>query len=381
MSRLLYLVNDLDFFRTHRLALAQAALAESWEVGVAAPFHPEAARLAQSGFTVHTIPLGRRSMSPLAELRSLVAIWRLLRQERPDLLHTITIKPTIYGGIAARLAGTPRTVATITGLGYVFSPGSPRAWLLRSLARAAYRLALRRPSVRVIFQNPDDLALFTADGMVAPKQTALVLGSGVDLQEFRPQPEPPPPVCVILPSRLLWDKGVGEFVQAARMLRERGVAARMVLVGRPDPGNPSSVDEAQLSRWAQEGAVEWWGFRGDMPQVLAQSHIVCLPSYYREGIPRVLIEAAACGRPVVSTDAPGCREIARAGENGLLVPVRDAPALADALQRLIGDPALRRRMGARGREIVEREFALPIVIAQTLAVYEELRADVETGSR
>ncbi len=223
----------------------------------------------------------------------------------------------------------------------------------------------------MILQNPDDLERLAAAG-AARQRLVLIAGSGVDLQRITPQPEPDGPVAVLLASRMIWKKGVAILVEAARRLRAEGVAARFLLAGDSDPGNPAAIPPAQLADWAREGVVEWLGFEDDMPALLAGSHIVCLPSSYGEGVPKSLIEGAAAGRPLVTTDTPGCRSIARDGENGILVPPENPDALAAALRRLIEDPALRRQMGARGRAIAEAAFGLDRVNAETLALYRDL---------
>ncbi|MDH4225336.1 MAG: glycosyltransferase family 4 protein, partial [Deltaproteobacteria bacterium] len=224
---------------------------------------------------------------------------------------------------------------------------------------------------RTIFQNPDDLKLFVQKRLIHPAQALMIKGSGVDMKAFAPKKEAAGPPLVVLASRMLWDKGVGEFIQAAQRLQKQGIQARFALVGDPDPGNPSSVTADQLKQWAADGIVEWWGRREDMAQVFHQAHIVCLPSY-REGLPKVLIEAAACGKPIVASDMPGCREVVWDGQNGLLVPVKNALALADALETLIGDTPLRERMGQAGRAIALEEFPVEKVVALTLALYQGL---------
>jgi glycosyltransferase involved in cell wall biosynthesis len=227
----------------------------------------------------------------------------------------------------------------------------------------------------VIFQNPDDREVFLESHLVDPGKVALIRGSGVDTQHFFPQPEPSCAPLVILPARMLWDKGVGEFVAAARTLRAQGIKARFALVGDSDDKNPASVHSSQLREWEKEGVIEWWGWKENMEQVYAQAAIVCLPSFYREGVPKVLIEAAACGRPIVTTDMPGCREVVRHGENGFLIPVRDAGTLAKALLDLIKSPSTRREMGITSRIIAEKEFSMELVISQTLAFYQSCRND------
>jgi glycosyltransferase involved in cell wall biosynthesis len=234
---------------------------------------------------------------------------------------------------------------------------------------AAYRQLLGRPNVRVLVQNPDDRDQIARLTGATP---ILIPGSGVDVKRFVPRPEPPPPVVVLLASRMLQDKGIGELVEAARRLRAEGSDARFALVGKPDPGNPRSLSEAQLRAWHTEGCIEWWGHRADMPEVLAQAHVACLPSYYREGLPKFLLEAAAAGLPLVTTDSTGCREAVEPGHNGLLVPARDPAALASALAALIRDPGLRQRMGARSRELAETRFAADAVHRAVLGVYDRL---------
>ncbi len=277
----------------------------------------------------------------------------------------------MYGSLAARLAGVPRVANSITGLGYTFMKGGPSGWLLRALAVGLYRIALRGPLTRALFENHDDLEFFVGQQIVQRDQAVVVRGTGVNLAEFTPSPEPLGEPVVVLASRLLWDKGVGEYVEAARELKKARVPGRFLLVGVPDPGNPSSIGEDQLRAWAAEGVIEWLGRREDMPSVYAASCIAVLPSA-REGLPRTLVEAAACARPIVATDVPGCREVVRNEVNGLLVASGDPAALAAAVGRLLADPPLRRRMGEQGRLLVERELADGPIHAAILAVYREL---------
>jgi glycosyltransferase involved in cell wall biosynthesis len=271
-------------------------------------------------------------------------------------------------------------VHLLTGLGYVFTAQAGKAALLRRAVILSCKVAFRHSNQRVIFQNPDDRSVFVDNRILPLQETVLIKGSGVDVETYRPTPEPQGLPLVLLASRMLSDKGISEFVEAARSLRDAGVCARFVLAGETDPGNPTAISAEQLRQWANSKVVEWWGQQNDMQSVLAQAHIVCLPSF-REGVPKVLIEAAACGRAIVTTDAPGCREIVRHGENGLLVPVRDSRALAEALRLLIENAPLRARMGLRGREIAVQEFSLERVVKETLNVYRELLAAGRNGSR
>ncbi len=381
MAKLLYIVNESYFFMSHRLPIARAARAAGYQVHVAAPedhvWAPEGftvQALSDAGFAFHPIPLSRRGTNPWQEVRTLIALWRLMRGLRPELVHLLTIKPLLYGGLAARLLGVPGVVAAVTGLGQVFVSTGAGAGLLRRLAVMAYRIATGHPNGRVIVQNAGDMETLARSGAVKPERMVLIRGSGVSLSAFAPSPEPAGPPLVILPARMIWEKGVAEFVAAARLLRARGVEARFALIGDSKASNPRAVPEPTLEKWSREGGVEWWGRRTDMARVFAGAHVVCLPSTYGEGVPKVLIEAAACGRPIVASDIPGCREITREGENGLLVPPGDVEVLAAALARLIEDPALRRRMGDRGRELVEAGFSEDRVVTATLEVYRALLA-------
>lgn len=369
--KLLYVVNDGPFFLSHRLPLALAAREAGYEVHVATPPGAAAAEIQAQGLAYHPITLVRSGTRPVQEIASFLDLLRLYRRLRPGIVHHVTIKPTLYGGVAARLAGVPAVVSAVTGLGYLFVSRNAKTVLLRRSVTSAYRLALRHPRSRVIFQNPDDLAFFEERRLIRPRQAVLIRGSGVDMAAFAPGAAPAGPPVVLLAARMLWDKGVGEFMEAARTLRGKGVAARFALAGDTDPANPAAVPPSRLEAWRASGLVEWWGHRTDMAEAFNGAHVVCLPSY-REGLPKVLIEAAACGRPLVTTDAPGCREIVQHGVNGLLVPVGDAAALAAALQRLIDDPALRQRMGEAGRELAAKEFSLDKVIGETLTVYRDL---------
>ena len=351
--------------------MARAAQHAGFEVHVATPPSAAAGRIAEGGFEWHSIPLSRRSAHPLRELGTIRALMSLYRRLAPDLIEHATIKPVLYGGLAARLTRRPAVVTWMTGLGYAFITSGRAASLGRALLGRWYRWVLRRPGVRVIFENPDDRQIFLDRGWAEPSAAHLIKGAGVDPVQFTPAPEPGGVPVVALACRMLRDKGVGEFVAAARAVAETGRPARFALIGALDPGNPAAVSESTLRGWVDAGAVEWWGPKDDMPAVLRGAAVVCLPSY-REGLPRVLVEAAACGRAIVTTDVPGCREVVRDGVNGLLVPVRDAAALAEAIGQLLDDPARRRAMGAAGRVLMEREFSEERVVSATLGVYRDV---------
>ncbi len=370
--RILFVVNVEWYFWSHRRSLARAVRDSGCSVTVAAGVERNYRRAIESdGFRFIPLSLQRHSIEPISQLAYIWEVAHLYRKENPDLVHHITIKPVLYGSLAAKFTRIPAVINTIPGLGFMFLGTGPSGRIRRQVATIGYRIALSGERTRVIFQNPDDRELFVNQRIVPAEKTFVIRGSGVDPRCFVPGAEPNGTPIVLLASRLLYDKGVGELVEAAQVLRRQGTACRFVLVGAPDPGNPNSVSQNELEKWQSAGIIEWWGLRDDMPSVVQQSSIVALPSY-REGVPRILIEAAASGRPIIATDVPGCREIVKHGENGLLVPLRDAQAIADAITLLLKDPQLRARMGARGREIALAGFTEEHVIRQTLAVYHDL---------
>lgn len=375
---LLFVVNVDWFFLSHRLPLAIAARKQGLTVKVAAGNTGMSEKIRENGFEFIPLPISRSGTSLLKESQTIWHLFHLYRKLDPDVIHHVTIKPVLYGSIAARLLGSIPIVNAVSGLGYTFTD-SKRATGLRQLTTALYRLAFSHPKCKVIFQNPDDIAAFQTMHLVKDHQTVLIRGSGVDCSLFRPTSEPSGPPLVVLATRMLWDKGVQEYVDAVRLLRERGISARFALVGSSDEGNPTAVPVHQLQAWHADGIVEWWGHVDDMPRVFAESSVVVLPSY-REGLPKVLLEAAASGRAIVATDVPGCREIVRHEENGLLVPAQDPKALADAIERLLMDRDLRHKFGRRGRKIVESEFSVELVVRQTLDVYAELLGDKWPGN-
>ena len=328
--------------------------------------------LKREGFTVIPWHIKRGSLNPFREIYALVQVFAAYRRTRPDLVHHIALKPIVYGGFAALLCRDVPSVNTVAGLGHVFTSESRRMHVLRRVLLNLFRRVLKRKSAITAFQNIENRDFLVEAGVVSEEQAVVIRGSGVNVREFVPRPEPKGIPVVVMASRMLWEKGVGEFVAAAKIMRGQGVSARFVIVGESDAANPASIPEAQLLVWEKSGTVEWWRLRNDMPEVFAQSNLFCYPSYYGEGVPRVLIEAAACGRAIVTADVPGCRDVVHDGYNGLLVPARNAEALAHALDTLLKDPVLRAHMGARGREIAVQDFSEELVIEKTLAVYREL---------
>ena len=369
--RILYLVTEDWYFVSHRLGLAQAVRDAGADVVVVTRIRNHAEIILNQGFRLVSFLLPRSQLSLISEIKSIVNLVRIYRMERPDLVHHVALKPSLYGSMAAMLVSGIAFVNALTGLGFVFTTGHWMGHVLQPIVRLGGRLLLGGRKTRTIVQNPDDLETLAKARIIRRDRTVLIPGSGVDLSAFHPLPDPDGIPTVAVVSRMLWNKGIGELVAAARILRERGLMVRVLLIGMPDPENPTSIPEAQLCEWHDDGLVQWWGFRDSVPDVWRQAHVAVLPSY-REGLPKSLLEAAACGRPIVATDVPGCREIVKHGENGFLVPLGDSRALADSLETLLGDAELRRRMGAKSRMLVESRFQQKIVIDETLKLYASL---------
>jgi glycosyltransferase involved in cell wall biosynthesis len=371
-AKLIYLVTEDWYFWSHRLPMARAAQRAGFDVAVATRIAEHGERIRAEGFALHPLSWRRRDIGPWASLRAIAEIYRLYSRERPLLVHHVALKPAVLGSAAALLAGVPAVVNAVTGVGFVASSPSLRARLLRRPMDFALARLLERANSRIIVQNAADRTLLLALRAGAHERVVVIRGSGVDTAHFRATPEPPaPPVVAGYAGRLLADKGIAALVEAQQSLRRRGSDLRLMLAGAPDPENPSSIDAATLAAWQALPGVTWLGEVGDIRALWSKAHIAVLASR-REGLPKSLLEAAAMGRPLVATDVPGCREIARDGENALLVPADDTVALAAALERLAGDAALRRRFGAASRALVEGELAADAVGAATLACYLSL---------
>lgn len=380
--KLLYIVSEDWYFVSHRLPLAFAAKEAGFDVSVATRVARHADDIRDAGLNLIPISLARSSLDPVRDARAFSEIGTVVAQVRPDLVHNVALKPVIYGSWAARRAGVKGVVNALMGLGWVFSSTSAKARALQPLVSQALRLALSSSGTRTIVQNASDAELL-ADRKLCPRDSIrLIRGSGVNPANYASDDAAIGVPLVVLPARLLVAKGVREFIEAAALLKAQGVKARFALVGEPDAENPAAVPREEIVAAVAEGHVEHWGWRQDMPQVFAEASLVCLPTFYGEGVPKALIEAAASARAIVATDIPGCREIVRPGENGWLVPPQNVPALADALDQAIRQPGLCGEFGQRGRDIVEREFSLESVIDATLSVYGELVAmpDAESSN-
>lgn len=370
--KIMFVVNTDSFFMSHRMPIALGALREGFEVHVACAQSSCTNVLQAQGVIVHPLNLDRRSAGPISNGRTFFQILRLFMSVKPHLVHLVTIKPVLMGGLAARLANVPGVVAAISGLGVIFIARGVKARFRRWLVARLYRFSLGHPNMKVVFQNEEDRACLVSISGLAIGRTVWVRGSGVNLDEYVVSPIPEGVPVVVFAARFLVDKGVREFVEAARILRDWGTTARFVLVGKPDPGNPNTIHEHELARWVDEKVVEWWGYRHDMPMVLGSCNIFVLPSFYGEGLPKVLIEASACGRVVVTTDHPGCRDAIEPNKTGLLVPPRDVEALAKAINKLLVDRSLCEEMGHAGRKFAERVFDVKQVVERHMCIYNEL---------
>lgn len=369
----LFLITEDWYFWSHRLPLARAVRDAGFRVIIATRVHNHSEQIKSEGFELIDLKLERRNKNILKELFSILEIIRIYRRIKPALVHHVTLKPVLYGSLAARICRVPCVVNALAGLGFIFSGNGPKSFLLKRFLLLFYRYAFAGKNTIGIFQNPEDLEIFQDAGIIYNDNSFLIKGAGVDTSQFIYLPEPDgQEIKILLASRLLWSKGVGEFVGAIGQLRGNGVRCKAILAGIPDRQNPHAIHESILEKWHKQGTVEWLGYRKDMAHVLSQSHMVVLPTTYGEGVPKILIEAASCGRPIVATDVPGCREIVRNKVNGLLVPTNSISVLVSAINTLIMNPDLRREMGINGRRIVETEFSEDIVIKQTMGVYNTL---------
>ncbi len=371
--KIVFFANTDWYLYNFRLSLAEAVRKAGHEVILISPAGAYGLKLRELGFRWVPAPMNRQSLNPLKELKLLLWLQRFFKKEQIDLTHGFTIKGAVYGSLAARLAGVPIQISTVAGMGYVFTSESLKARLLRPCVKALLALALGGRNSRLILQNPDDVMLFEQAEFLDPLQIRLIAGSGVSCQRFYPRigERPAGNFRVLLPARMLWDKGVAEYVEAARLLKVQGHKIDFMLAGEPDSGNPAAVPETTLRSWVDEGLVHWLGHVEDMPSLYRSVDVVALPSY-REGLPKGLIEAGSCSLALITTDVPGCRTVVIHGETGLLVPLKDANALAAAIMQLKDDAALCARLGRAAREKVLEEFEEAIVIQRTINVYSEL---------
>jgi glycosyltransferase involved in cell wall biosynthesis len=376
--RILYVVTEDWYFSSHRLILARAALAQGHQVAVLVGIGSLGRELREAGLEVFPWRISRGSVHPFREIRALLDVYLAYRKFRPDLAHHIALKPIAYGGLVAALLGVP-SVNAVAGRGAMFHGRGLKAIVGRNVIKLLMKIAAHGSSV-ALFQLAADRDEMVKLGAVRKDKTEIIRGAGVDLNEFSPSQVPSGVPIILIAGRILWDKGLAEFVAAANKIREKGIAARFVVAGSYDPHNPTGIRPEQVQAWVSDGSIEYLGPRNDMANVISQATICCVPSYH-EGVPKVLLEACASGKAVVVSDIPGCREVIQDDVNGLVIPARDADALAMAIQRLLGDAELRRRLGTNARTTAVEQFSQDEVIRRTLEIYShllpsELRATV-----
>ena len=373
-KKLLFIVNVDWFFISHRLPIALGAKEKGYEVHIACGITDKQEYLENLGLVVHPLNLSRGSTGIVQEFKSFIAIKKTLKAINPDIVHFVTIKPVLYGGIASRIIGIKNKVFAISGLGYVFTSDSLKTSILRAFIIQLYKIALGGRNSKVIVQNTNDRDILSKYKIIKKEQEILIRGSGVDLETYLYREEPIGIPNVVMAARLLKDKGVLEFIEAAKILLHKGINAKFILYGDIDEHNPASLNTNELKHIKEESIIEVHGFVSNISEVFSKANIVVLPSY-REGLPKVLIEAAACGRPVVTTDVPGCRDAIEVNKTGILVKVKDSQSLANAIKKLIENKNLRVDMGKAGRELAEKEFSIKKVIHTHLDIYQSFYKD------
>lgn len=365
-KKLLYVVNIPEFFLSHRLSLALLARENNYEVHVATTYSENFEKIKKYGFECHKIFLKRGSMNFIYDVLTFFSILKVLFKLKPNITHLLTAKCNIYGGLAAKFVSVPKVVHAITGLGHIFTDNKSK--ILKKLVLFLYKISINSSS-SIIFQNRDNMNYFVNEKIVSSNQTRLIFGSGVDTNIFKFSKEKISDNPIVLfPSRLIIEKGLLTFIEASKILKDKR-RVRMLIAGDLDRENPSSISKDQLMRAVNLGFVEWNGHIEDMPSLLSDSSIICLPSYYPEGVPKSLIEAASCGRPIITTDTPGCNEIVRDNYNGKLIPIDSPEGLANEITNLIDSKSLRQKYGANGRKLVLEKFSSEIVNNATIQLY------------
>ncbi len=372
MKRLLFIVNVDWFFISHRLPVAIKAINEGYEVHIATKVTDKLNVLKNHGLIVHPLNLHRSKLSLLSIVKEFLNIYSIIKLVKPSILHLVTIKPVLFGGIASRLIKTPSVVSAISGLGHVFSKKGIIGFLQRKVASFLYFFALSHKNQYIIFQNKDDRAKLLKNTNLHYQKTVIIHGSGIDLTLYKAKPMPVEKPVVLFASRLIADKGIREFVKAARIINKDNIVARFILAGSPDSLNPSSITQGELNEWSEKKYVEVLGYCEDMVSIISSSNLVVFPSYYGEGLPKILIEAAACGRPIITTDHPGCRDAIKNNLTGLLVPVKNIKNLVDSINYMLSNPTVCAKMGKEGRKWAEEMFDINKVVARHLTLYNEL---------
>lgn len=370
-KRVLFVITEDWALISHRLHLVEAAIDAGYEVAVATRINKHRKTIENKGIKIFEWKLHRGSLNPIKEIIAVFSLYNIFWLFKPDIIHAVAQKPVIYAGMARKVYFKASLVGTLGGVGYVFTSKSLKAGLLKPLLKLLLKSALKGEKVRLILQNNDNVNTIENLNIINKNYIRLIRGAGVETKKFLPSKIPLKTTIVILPGRMLWDKGVGEFVRVAQRIKERKIKARFVLVGNIDLDNPESIKQTQIDKWVESGIIEQWGRCDEMEKIYKKSSIVCLPSY-NEGLPKVLIEAGSCARPLVAFDVPGCREVIKSNVNGFLVEFGNEYALEKALVKLIHNKKICEQMGKKCRQIVQRHFASKIVNAQTFNIWNEL---------
>jgi len=372
LLRILFIISEDWYFVSHRLYLAKVAINSGYKVALLSHFTNHREIIEAEGIKTIAWPLNRSSRNLYKEIEAIKSIVSTIRQFKPSMIHSVAMKPVIYSAIACNLSGLKSRIFALAGLGFVFTSSKRSAKILRPFLKVIFSLLFKGKKTKLILQNPDDQRQLLSEGVINPKNIRLIRGAGVDTKTFSFKTIPSNMPIIILPSRMLWSKGIQDFIDCAKVINIDNIMARFVLVGTPDDQNPDSISTQLLTEWHKDGVIEWWEFQSDMPNVLHQSTIVCLPTIYGEGLPKSLLEAASCGRPIVTYDVPGCREIVIDGYNGFLVEPKSVDGLVGAISKLLNDRELCIKMGKNGRKLVEKYFTQEKIAQETMAVWEEL---------
>jgi len=372
MKKILFIVSEDWYFVSHRLHLATAAINDGYEVALLSRISQHQELISSLGVKVINWPLERGSFSPLLEFKAIYCIVDVIRNFKPDLIHAVAMKPVFYTALSSIFLNTGGRIFAFGGLGFIFRSHKITARVLRLFFIPLFRLLLRDDNIRLIIQNKDDRKLLEGCRVIDRGRIRLIRGAGVNAKFFFPKYvlHSATPL-IILPARMLWDKGVEDFVICAQYCKKKKINVKFALIGDPDPHNPECIPESQLKKWVRQGAIEWWGKQDDMLSIYHKADIVCFPSYH-EGLPKALLEAASCGLPIVSYDVSGCREVVQDTVNGFLVPFKDRDALFIAILKLLEDSKLRGTMGRKGREMILKNFTQEKIAAETITLWNEL---------
>ncbi len=363
-KRILFVISEDWYFMSHRLFLAKYAISQGYEVSLITKVTIHKNEIASYGIHLVDWPIRRRSANIFSESKSIFTLLNVIKNLKPDIIHSVGLKPILYGAICAKICKIPVRIFAFAGLGYVFSSSQLLARVIRPIIIIMMKFLLNNKYSTLIMQNTDDQNIFLQQNIVLKSQISIIRGAGVDLKLFSLSKNITQPPIVLLPARLLRDKGIEDFVKSAIILKEDGFNARFVIAGREDPSNPEAIDKASLNKWRESNLIELWGHIDDMVGAFQKASIVCLPSF-REGLPKALLEAASCGKPIVAYDVPGCREVVIDKVNGFLVEFKNIIGLSDAIKQLLLNNSLRYSMGNEGRKLVIKHFSQEEIAKQT----------------